>query len=194
MTEQPEARPPSPDPAPAAPEGYTSPPGPYSVDPAGPPVSTQMPQPIQQPMQPAARPPAADERWRPRSVSAVPGTPYGLVELEVPPVTSGYAIGGLIAGIGGVLASTLVLCFGVAGASDGWGLVAAGAFALLAGAVSLAGLGLGVGARRQIRRAAGTGTIRFTGRGVALAAIVCGAAGLLLTLLSLGLTALVQLS
>ncbi|GAA0795319.1 hypothetical protein [Spirilliplanes yamanashiensis] len=186
MTEQPEARPLSADPAPA-PEGYHSPPGPYSVDPAGPPAVP--------PVQPApARPPAADERWRPRSVSAVPGTPFGLVELEVPPVTSGYAIGGLVAGIGGVLASTLVLCFGVAGASDGWGLIAAGAFALLAGAVSLAGLGLGVGARRQIRRAAGTGTIRFTGRGPALAAIVCGAAGLLLTLLSLGLTALVQLS
>jgi hypothetical protein len=91
-----------------------------------------------------------------------------------------------------VLASTLVLCFGLVGARDGWGLLVAGAFAILAGAISLAGLGLGVGARWQIRRAGATGTMRFTGRGVAIAAICCGAAGVALTLLSLVLTAVVE--
>lgn len=138
-------------------------------------------------------PPPVGERWRARSVEAVPGTGFGLVQLEVRPVTSGFAVGGLIAGIGGVLASTLVLCFGLTGAGSGWGLTAAGAFALLAGAISLAGLGLGLGARRQIRSSGATGRIRFTGRGTALAAIVCGATGAGLTLLSLGLTLLIQL-
>jgi hypothetical protein len=139
-------------------------------------------------------PPPADERWRASSVEPVPGTAFGLVRLEVPPLRSGFAIGGLVAGISGVLASTLVLCFGLTGAQGGWGLIVAGAFAILAGAISLAGLGLGLGARRQIRRSGATGRIRFTGRGVAIAAISCGAAGLALTLLSLALALVVQIA
>lgn len=168
-------------------EPFHAPQGPYSigVPPSdGPPVAA------------APVPPRADERWRARSVEPVPGTGFGLVQLQVPPVTSGFAVGGLIAGIGGVLASLLVLCFGLTGAPESWGLVVAGAFAILAGAVSLAGLGLGLGARRQIRRSAAANIrgIRFAGRGVAIAAISCGAAGVGLTLLFLLLTALVQLS
>ncbi len=158
-------------------EQFHGPQGPYSVE-GGP--------------GPAVAPPRADERWRARSVEAVPGTGFGLVQLEVPPVTSGLAVGGLIAGVAGVLASTLVLCFGLTLAGDGTGLWVGGAFALLAGLFSLAGLGLGLGARRQIARSGGTGRIRFTGRGVAIAALVCGGAGFLLTVLALGLTAVVQ--
>ena len=44
-------------------------------------------------------------------------------------MTSGLAVGSLIAGIGSVLVSVLVLCFGVAGSSDSWGGWVAGAFA-----------------------------------------------------------------
>ncbi len=163
-------------------EPFHAPQGPYSAEGRpGPAVA-------------APAPPRADERWRARTVEALPGTGFALVQLEVPPVTSGLAVGGLIAGVAGVLASTLVLCFGLTFAGDGTGLWVGGAFALLAGLFSLAGLGLGLGARRQIARSGSTGRIRFTGRGVAIAALVCGAAGLLLTVLALALTAVVQFS
>ena len=45
----------------------------------------------------------------------VPGTEFGLVQLRVVPITSGLAIGSLIAGIASILVSFLVLCFGLAG-------------------------------------------------------------------------------
>ena len=60
----------------------------------------------------------------------MPGTPFGVVHLDVAPVTSGLAIGALVAGIASVLVSLLVICFGVVFKNDG-GAWASGAFAVL---------------------------------------------------------------
>lgn len=112
------------------------------------------------------------------------GTPFGLVYLDVPPVTSGLAVSALIAGIVSVLVAFLVACFGVAGAQAGWGGWAAGAFALLAGLSGVAAVLLGEIGRRQIRRPATPPQVRFTGRGMAMTGLVCGAVGLVGTVLA----------
>ncbi len=145
---------------------------------------------------PAASPvaPPPREAWgRPKRVEPVPGTGFGVVHLEVRPMTSGLAVGALVAGIGSILVSLLVLCFGLVGAGDGWGGWVAGAFALLATLTGLAGAGLGLAGMRQIRRSGRPPAIRFTGRGLAVAGLSCGAAGLGITVLSLALTLVVQL-
>ncbi|MFG1775272.1 hypothetical protein ACGFIR_18335 [Micromonospora sp. NPDC049051] len=114
-----------------------------------------------------------------------------MVHLDVPPVTSGLAVGSLVAGIVSTLVSMLVICIGaVGGAGGAW---AAGAFTVLgvlagAGAVVAGLLGL-----RQIRRPAAPPAVRFSGRGLALAGVCCGAAGLLLSLFGLGLALLLGL-
>jgi hypothetical protein len=143
---------------------------------------------------PAVPPPPPDGRWRPERVEPVPGTEFGLVRLQVPPVVSGLATGSLIAGIGSTGVSFLVLCFGLAGSSEGWGGWVAGAFALLGVLVGGGAAGLGVVALRQIRRARRPGWMRFTGRGAAIAGICCGAAGAGISLLSLALGLVLQLS
>lgn len=175
------------------------------------------------------------------------GTPYGLAILGAPATTSGTAVGSLVCGIASVLVAMLVTCFGLAGADDGWGLWVAGAFALLAGSLGIAAVGLGmVGVRQTRRRPAprppeyahhpgrqvsayghhqgeqtpaygyhpasapsassapsapsapfppgGPGGNGMTpgGRGMAVAGIVCGGAGLLITVCVLGLVTLVQ--
>ncbi|MGW4498473.1 hypothetical protein ACWENR_07620 [Micromonospora sp. NPDC004336] len=115
-----------------------------------------------------------------------------MVHLDVPPVTSGLAVGSLVAGIVSILVALLVICFGAVAAMGGaW---AAGAFTVLgvlagAGAVAAGLLGL-----RQIRRGAPPPAVRFTGRGLAVAGVSCGGAGLLLSLLGLGLALLVALA
>ena len=43
-------------------------------------------------------PPTDDQRRPPKRVEMVPGTPFGVVHLDVAPVTSGLAIGALVAG------------------------------------------------------------------------------------------------
>ena len=99
------------------------------------------------------------------------------MHLDVAPVTSGLAVGSLMAGIGSVLVSLLVLCFGVAGCADGWGGWVAGAFALLGVLVG------GGGDRRSGWSAGGRSAsgprrrVRFTGRGLAIAGISCGRRG-----------------
>lgn len=131
------------------------------------------------------------EAWqRPRRVEPVAGTPFGMVHLEVPPITSGLAVGSLIAGIASVLVSLIVACFGLLGAADGWGAWAAGAFAVLGGLAGLAGVGLGELGRRQVRRAVAPPAVRFTGRGLAISGLISGGVGLALTVLAF-LTALV---
>jgi hypothetical protein len=110
-------------------------------------------------------------------IDPVPGTEFGVAYAPVPPTVSGVAIGSLVAGIGSIAIATVVGCFGLVGASDGWGPIVAGAFAVLAGFLGLAGLGLAVVAMRQIRASAG----RITGRGLAIAGMSCGGAGVLLT-------------
>ncbi|MER7458041.1 hypothetical protein [Micromonospora sp. NPDC126480] len=123
----------------------------------------------------------------------MPGTPFGVVHLDVPPVASGPAVGSLAAGIASILVSLLVVCFGVAGA-DWDGVWAAGAFTVLAVLTGAGAVGAGLLALRQIRRPVSPPAVRFTGRGLAVAGVSCGAAGLLISLLGLGLALLVSLS
>ncbi|MFY1673337.1 hypothetical protein ACN27G_25780 [Plantactinospora sp. WMMB334] len=145
----------------------------------------------------------------PTRVAPVPGTPFGLVYLDVAPVTSGPAVTSLVAGSGSVLVAFVAGCLGLLGSPD-WGGWVAGAFAVLAGVLGLAGLLLGELGRRQTgparlpswfsRRAAGdTGPggaappVRFTGRGLAIAGITCSAVGLAVTVLALAVAVLLQL-
>jgi hypothetical protein len=147
------------------------------------------------PFPPAAvPPPAPGDRWRPARVEPVAGTEFGLVQLQVPPIASGLATGSLIAGIASVLVSFLVLCFGLSGASDGWGGWVAGAFALLAVLAAGGAIALGLIAVRQIRGSAEPGRVRFTGRGRAIAGISCGGAGAGIALVALALTLVLQFS
>ncbi|MDG4754325.1 hypothetical protein AB0N38_00750 [Micromonospora aurantiaca] len=123
----------------------------------------------------------------------MPGTPFGVVHLDVPPVTSGLAIGSLVAGIAAIGVSLLVLCFGLAGRDVG-GAWAAGAFTVLGGLIGAGAVVAGLLARRQIRRPAPPPSVRFTGAGLAVAGISCGAAGVLFGLIGLALALVVQIT
>jgi hypothetical protein len=150
--------------APAYPTGYAAAPysapvpGAYSAPPG--PVAT------------SPGPQAGQVRIEP-----VPGTEFGVAYVPVAPTASGLAIGSLVAGIGSVAVSLIVGCFGIAGGSAGWGFLVAGAFAVLAGLLGVGAAGIGIVAMRQIRAARG----RLTGRGIAIAGISCGGAGVVLT-------------
>lgn len=139
-------------------------------------------------------PPKSNELWTPERVEAVPGTGFGLVQLRVTPITSGLAVGALMAGIASILVSTLVLCFGIAGSSEGWGGWVAGAFALLSVLFGGGAIAVGLVSRRQIRRSGAEGRVRFTGNGVAVAGVWCGGAGLGIAVLTLLLVVVLQSS
>jgi hypothetical protein len=141
----------------------------------------------QQPYPSYVPPPSPAGRWQPERVDPLPGTEFGLVQLRVMPITSGLAIGSLIAGIGSILVSFLVLCFGVEGAKGGWGGWVSGAFTLLSVVFGAGAIALGLVARRQIRGSGQTGHIRFTGKGMATSGLICGAAGAGIALLALAL-------
>ncbi|MFF0368380.1 MULTISPECIES: hypothetical protein [unclassified Micromonospora] len=126
-------------------------------------------------------------------MESVSGTPFGVVYLDVPPVTSGLAVGALLAGIASILVSLLVICFGALGANAG-GVWASGAFTVLGVLAGVAATGAGLLGQRQIRRPAQPPAVRFTGRGLAVAGISCGAAGALLSLLGLGLALAISLA
>ncbi len=115
----------------------------------------------------------------PVDVQPVPGTSFGVAIVGVAPTTSGPATASLVAGVGSILVALVVGCFGALGATSGWGPTVAGAFAVLAGVVAVAALLLGRAGLRQIRRTAGWSAV--TGRGLAIAGIICGAMGLALT-------------
>jgi hypothetical protein len=139
---------------------------------------------------PARHPAQRDEGLLPPvATAAVPGTPFGLAIVGLPPATSGPASASLPIGIGSILVSFMVLCFGTVGAQGGWGPAISGAFALLAAFAGVAAVTLGQVGRRQLQRGRG----RVTGRGVAIAGIVCGSIGLAFTglffLLALALVA-----
>ena len=151
---------------------------------------TQQPYPYAAPVPP----PPPNGRWQPERVDAVPGTEFGLVQLRVEPITSGLAIGSLVAGIGAVLVSFIALCFGLVGAAPGWGALISGAFTLLSALGGAGSIVLGLVARRQIRRSGRTGQVRFTGGGIAIAGISVGAAGAGIALASLALALVLQLS
>ena len=68
----------------------------------------------------------------PVAVEAIAGTPFGVAVVSVAPTVSGPAAASLVAGVGSILVSFVVGCFGVLGARDGWGPMVAGAFAVLA--------------------------------------------------------------
>lgn len=170
----------------------TQPPGTAAFPPPPPPGYGPPPQ--HWPPPPPYAPPPPSDGWQLERVDLVGGTPFGLAQLRVVPITSGLAIGALIAGIGAILVSVLALCFGTAGASEGWGAWVAGAFTLLS---VLAGGGAstaGTIALRQIRRSGQTGRVRFTGRGLGVAGIVCGAVGAGIGVLALALGLLLQMS
>ncbi|MEU8657470.1 hypothetical protein [Actinoplanes philippinensis] len=173
----------------------TQPPGPPYQPSFGP-----QPTPYSAPPSPYASPyayvppPPPTASWQPERIDQVTGTGFGLVHLQVAPLTSGAAIGSLVAGIGAILVSLAVFCFGLSGAEEGWGGWAAGAFVLLSVMACAGAVSLGVFARRQIRRAPEPGRIRFTGRGLSTAGIVCGITGAALSLVALGLGLAVQLS
>jgi hypothetical protein len=122
----------------------------------------------------------------PVRVEPVPGTPYGLAIFGPPATTSGPAIGALVAGVASIVVSFLVGCVGL----DGWGILAAGAFAILAGCLGGAGIALGLVGARQTRRPSGSS--RSTGRSLAIAGGVCGAVGLGITGCVLGAVALIE--
>lgn len=143
---------------------------------------------------PQVPPPPPDGLWQAGRIDPVAGTGYGLIQVQVRPATSGLAVGSLIAGIGSLFASVLVLCFGLAGSADGWGGWVAGAFALLSVLIGGGAVALGLLATRQIRRSGVDGRLRFVGRGNAVAGISCGAAGAGIALLSLVLTLVLQFS
>ena len=142
----------------------------------------------------AVPPPPPSGQWRAERFDALPGTEFELVQLRIEPITSGLAVGSLMAGIASILVSLLVLCFGLVGSSGGWGGWVAGAFTLLAVAAGGGAVGVGVAGRRQIRRSGQTGQVRFTGAGIAMAGIVCGAVGAGMALLALALSLVLQMS
>lgn len=156
-------------------------------------------------------PPPPESVRAPRRVDPVPGTPFGLVYLDVPPVTSGPAVAALVNGVGSILVAFGAGCLGIVGVRGGWGGWVAGAFAVLGGLLGLAAILLGELGRRQTgtagsapwtgwQRAGGsplTGTaapIRFTGRGLAISGLVCGGVGLALTVLALAVAVLLQVA
>lgn len=146
-------------------------------------------------MPPYAPPPVAPPSagWQLERVDAVGGTEFGLAQLRVPPITSGLAIGGLIAGIGAILVSVLAACFGVVEATEDFGAWVTGAFTLLSVLAGGGAVAAGLIALRQIRRSGHTGRVRFTGRGLAMAGIVCGAIGAGIGVLALTLGLLAQM-
>ncbi len=123
-------------------------------------------------------------------VQPVGGTPYAFGYVKVPPVTSGLAIGSLTTGTASIIVSLGMSCLGLAGASDGWGALVAGAFAILSVLLGIAGLVFGRSARRIIRRSAGS----ISGRGVATAGIVCGSIGVGLSALGFVIAVLATIS
>ncbi|MEU4559106.1 hypothetical protein AB0F72_11995 [Actinoplanes sp. NPDC023936] len=141
---------------------------------------------------PPVAPPSAG--WQLERVDAVGGTGFGLAQLRVVPITSGLAIGSLVAGIGAILVSTLAVCFGAVGSGEGWGVWVGGAFTLLSVLAGGGAVAAGMIALRQIRRSGQPGRVRFTGRGVGVAGISCGAAGAGIGLAGLLLGLVLQMS
>jgi hypothetical protein len=134
------------------------------------------------------RPPAPRDGWRPpRRVERVDGSPFALAYLSVPPATSGMAIGSLVTGIGSVLVSGAVGCLGLAGARRGWGAGVGGAFTILACALGVAAVVLGLAGLRQARR-----DPAVSGRGLAIAGLTCGGCGIGLAILLLLLTVFLE--
>jgi hypothetical protein len=113
----------------------------------------------------------------PVATAEMPGTAYRLAIVGLPTSLSGPASASLPFGVASILVSFAVMLFALTGAQDGWGPAVSGAFAVLSVLAAIAALSLGQYGLSQVRRAYG----RVTGRGVAIAGIVCGLIGLILT-------------
>ena len=150
-----------------------APPVPYVAPPAGYPYLP--PPPVPAPL------PRGVPRLRPTRIDPVPGTQFGVAIPALHPTVSGLAVGSMVAGIGSITVSLLVLCFGLLGADKGWGPLVAGAFAALAVALAGGASGSALPALREIKRSAG----QVTGRGLAVTGLACGGTGLGLALLAL---------
>jgi len=168
--------------APWGPPSPSQPPAPHPQPaPYQPPSPYQQPTLYQQPP-PGYRPvvvPVGAGLPPPVAVEAVPGSPFGVAIVGIAPTTSGPAVASLVAGVGAILVSFVVICFGTLGAQSGWGPIVAGAFAVLAGLIGIAAIVLGRVGYRQIKLAVGWGATR--GRGLAVAGMICGAVALVMT-------------
>ncbi|GGJ98559.1 hypothetical protein GCM10010123_30670 [Pilimelia anulata] len=120
----------------------------------------------------------------------VPGSGYVLGLMPVPSSVAGMAIGALVAGLGALLVSLLAVLLGLGGATAGWGVLVAGAIAILTVLLGGGAVGLGTYALRQIRRSSGG----LRGRGAAVWAVVTGGLAIALALCALGGAALIQLT
>jgi hypothetical protein len=146
---------------------------PYVAPPAGYPYLP--PPPVPAPL------PRGVPRLKPTRIDPVPGTQFGVAIPELHPTVSGLAVGSMVAGIGSIAVSLLVLCFGLFGADKGWGPLVAGAFTALTVALTGGAFGSAVPAMREVRRSAG----QITGRELAVTGLACGASALALALLAL---------
>lgn len=149
-------------------------------------------------------PPPRESWQRLARVEPVPETEFGLAIMASPPAISGPAVGSLVAGVAAVAASFLVTCFGLAGAGTGWGAPVAGAFAVLAGGLGAAAVGLAIAGLRQTRTggrpepgsATGARTApaaAVSGRGLAVSGLICGASGFVITLTAFAVALAIQL-
>lgn len=116
----------------------------------------------------------------PVRVEPVPGTPFGLAILGTQPIVTGLASGSLATGIGSLLVSSVVALFALAGASAGWGPLAAGAFTVLALFLGVGSIVLGILALRQVRRSSA-----LRGRGLAISGLIIGGLGVAFTVVSI---------
>jgi hypothetical protein len=117
----------------------------------------------------------------PVAVRPVPGTGFMVAVVGIAPTMSGRAVASLVAGVGSILVSLVVGCFGVLGGQSGWGPKVAGAFALLALFAGVASVVMGRMALREMHRL--PEAVRPRGRGFALSGLVCGSSGIGLTVL-----------
>ena len=123
--------------------------------------------------------PGGVPRLRPVRIDPVPGTSFGIAIPALNPTVSGLAVGSMVAGIGSILVSLIVVCSGISRNSSG--VLVGGAFAALAATVGLGALGAAFAALREIRGSAG----QVTGRGLAITGLACGAAGFGLAVLGM---------
>jgi hypothetical protein len=119
---------------------------------------------------------------RPERIEAIPGTEFGLAYAAVYPISSGQAVGALVAGMGSIVVSFVTIAFGLGGSSAGWGPMVAGAFGILS--ILLGAAAICVGALTMKAVTAARGAVR--GRGLAKTGLICGIVGVSLTFLGFG--------
>lgn len=146
-------------------------------------------------------PPPRDAARKPTRVEPVPGTPFGLAIYHAPPAAAGPAVGSMVAGIAAIGVSLVVGCLGLldaaataGGQPGGWGLLVGGAFGALAGFLGLVAVALGVVGLRQTQLARQPAGEPVRGRGMAIAGLCCGGAGMLVVVCALGLAFLVTVA